>query len=119
MKGRTTREFIYKTDLWPILDKWAAETGYVLETEEKSRRVYRRGNRLLMAPTFLEIRKERNKAILEAWVSADFYLFMTLLSGKKPESRIDSGGLTAAVPRKQARDAVNRLLVQLKQPLIT
>jgi len=119
MKGRTTREFSCKTDLWPVVDSWAVETGFVLVTKEESRRVYRKGHWLLMAPAYLEIRQERNKAILEAWISADFYLILTLLTGKKPESRIESGGLTAAVPRKRARDAVNRLLVHFEQPLIS
>jgi hypothetical protein len=119
MKGRTTREFTCKTDLWPVIDSWAAETGFVLESKEKFQRIYRKGNRLLMAPAFLEIRLKGRSVTLEAWVSADFYLILTLLSGKKPESKIESGGLTAVVPRKRARDAVNRLLARFDQAPIT
>ena len=119
MKGRTTREFIWKADLWPLVEKWAAETGFVLEKQDGKCRMYRKGNRLLMAPAYLEICQERGRVTLETWVSADFYLLVSLLSGRKPESRIESGGLTAVVPRKRARDAVNRLLAKLGQASIT
>lgn len=119
MKGRTTREFSWKTELWPLVESWAAETGFVLKKQDGKRRIYRKGKRLLMAPIYLEISQERGKVMLETWVSADFYLLMSLLSGRKSESRIESGGLTAAVPRKRARDAVNRLLTRLGQAPIT
>jgi len=118
MKGRTTREFTCKSALWPVIDNWAAESGFVLETKEAARRIYRKGNRLLMAPAYLEIRQKGSKVTLEAWISADAYLILSLLTGKKPESRIDSGGLTASVPRKRARDAVNRLLAKFGQELV-
>ena len=120
MKGRTIREFSCKSDLWPIVDRWAAETGFVLDRNEELRRDYHKGHWLLMAPTHLEIHQERRGRVrLEAWVSADFYMFLSLFSGRKPESRIESGGLTAVIPRKRARAAVNQLLAKFSQSPIT
>jgi len=118
MKGRTTRTFTYRSALWPLVDSWAAENGFVLEQQGPASRVFRKGHWLLMAPVWLEIRQEGTSVTLEAWVKADFFLILTLLTGQKAESRIESGGLAAAVPRKRARDAVNKLLVNLGQPPI-
>ncbi len=115
MKGRTVREFNYRGDLWPLVDAWASETGYRLVKQEDSGRLYRKGGWLLMAPAFLEIRQDRGKVRLEAWVKADFFLVVSLLTGKKAETGIEPGGLTAAVPRKRARVDLNLLLQRLGQ----
>ena len=115
MKGRTVIEFACPRDLWPQVEAWAAETGFTLEREEDGRRTYRKGHWLLMAPAMVEIRKESRQVVLEAWVKADLFLILSLLAGKKPEARIESGGLTAAIPRRRAREAVNRLLARFGQ----
>jgi hypothetical protein len=115
MQRRTVREFNYNAELWPLVDVWAAETGFRLLQSEVSRRLYRKGRWPLMAPAFLEIRHEKGRVTLETWVNADFFLVLSMLTGKGPESRIESGGLTASVPRKRAREAVNKLLKRLNQ----
>jgi hypothetical protein len=115
MKGRTAREFSSPQDLWPQVEAWAAENGFTLDSQEGTRRVYRKGHRLLMAPAWVEIRQEGKRAILESWVTADFYLFLSILTGKKPETGIESGGLTATVPRRRAREAFNKLLARFGQ----
>ncbi|MBE0597881.1 MAG: hypothetical protein IH614_11475 [Desulfuromonadales bacterium] len=69
-----------------------------------------------MAPAFLEIRQEGGNVTLEAWVKADALLIVSFLAGQKPEMAIGAGGLTAAVPRRRARDAINPLLERLGQP---
>ncbi len=115
MKGRTVREFTYQADLWPLVDAWAAETGFKLRSEEGGRRTYRKGIWLLTAPAFVEICHEKRTVRIEAWVKADFFLVLSLLSGKEPEAGIESGGLTAAVPRKRARESLNLLLKRLGQ----
>ena len=119
MKGRTVREFPSPKNLWSQVEAWAAETGFKLDSQEEKRRVYRRGNRLLTAPLWVEIRQQGKQVVLEAWVTADFYLFLSLLSGKKPETAIESGGLTACIPRRNAREAVNRLLARFGQQPVT
>jgi hypothetical protein len=115
MKGRTVREFTYRGDLWPLVEAWANETGFRLLQQEDSGRVYRKGGWLLMAPAFLEIHQRQGRVTLAAWVKADFFLIVSLLTGKKAETGIEAGGLTAAVPRKRARQALNLLLQRLEQ----
>ncbi len=115
MKGRTVLEFPCPRDLWPQVEAWAAETGFILARQEGTRRAYRKGHWLLMAPAWVELRQEGKQVILEAWVKADSFLLLSLLAGKKPETAIDSGGLIAAVPKRRAREAVNRLLARFGQ----
>jgi len=115
VKGRTVRKFNYNSDLWPLVDAWAAETGFRLQLSNDSRRLYRKGRWPLMAPAFLEVRHEKGRVTLETWVKADFFLVLSILTGKGPETGVESGGLTASVPRKRTREAVNKLLKKLNQ----
>ena len=115
MNSRTVRTLPTPQNLWPQVDIWAAETGFRLDCQETTRRVYRKGLRLLMAPAWVEIRQDGEETILEAWVAADIFLFLSILSGKKPETGIESGGLTAMFPRRRARDSFNRLLIRFNQ----
>jgi hypothetical protein len=119
MRRRTVREFPYRQDLWPTVESWAAQTGYAEREQSEHRRLYRRGGGLLlMAPAFVEIRHEGRKVVLEAWVKADLFVILNFFTGEKPEVAIEPGGLSAAVPRKRARAAVNQLLARLQQPSI-
>ena len=118
-KSRTIREFTYNANLWVLVEKWAEKGGFTLELQEDSHRIYRKGHRLLTAPAMLEIRQQGQTVTLEAWIKADLHLVMALMTGKPPEAGIESGGLTAWIPRKRARDAVNLLLLSLGQTPIT
>ena len=71
-----------------------------------------------MAPAFLEVRREGGRVVLETWVKADMFLILSFLAGQKPETAIESGGLTASVPRRRARESVNQLLARLGQKVI-
>lgn len=115
MKGRTIREFNFKSDIWPLVDKWASENGFVLTEQETSSRTYRKGNRMLTAPAFLAIEQKRGRVVLQAWVKADMFLIMSVLTGKPAEAGVESGGLTASIPRLRAKTAVNQLLKGLGQ----
>jgi len=113
MKKRTIREFTFSEDLWPLVDSWAVDAGFTLDTVEDSYRTYRKGSWLFFAPTRLEIRQTGNRVILQVWLRAEFYMLMALMTGKPTEAGLESGGLTAWMQRKQARNAVNRLLASL------
>lgn len=119
MNRRTIVSFPCPKDFWLQVERWAAETGFSLNSRDSEKRIYRKGHRLLMAPTWVEFRREGKKVILEAWVVADMFLILSALAGKKPEAGIGSGGLTAMLPRRRARDAVNILLQRFNQKLIT
>ncbi len=119
MQGRTIRAFTCPENFWPQVERWATETGFSLACQEDSRRIYRKGHRLLMAPVWVEIRQAGEQVTLEAWIKVDFYLILSLFSGRPPETGIASGGLTAALPRRRAREAVNRLLARFDQQPVT
>jgi len=115
----TVRQFNFQGKLWPLVEAWAAETGFILAEEKKARRLYRKGRGWFMAPAMVEIRQKGGEITLTAWIKADYYLVLSLLRGEKPESGIESGGLTAAIPRRRARAAVNSLLRRLGQNPVT
>lgn len=115
MQGRTILKFPLPDNFWPEVEAWAAQTGFTLDSKEDARRLYRKGHWLLMAPAFVELRQEGRQAILEAWVKADSFLILSMLTGQKAETGIASGGLIAALPRSRAREAVNRLLARFGQ----
>ena len=119
MRRRTVLEFPCPKDLWSQVEAWAAEAGFTLDHRDKDCRHYRKGYQLLIAPTFVEIRKEGKKVVLETWVKADFFLILSLLKGERPEMGIESGGMTASVPRWKARQAVNQLLARFGQDPVT
>lgn len=50
VKGRTVREFTAGPEVWDILDRWAADTGYGLAAQDQYSRTYKRGTGLLVAP---------------------------------------------------------------------
>jgi len=115
LSTRAIREFSYQSDLWPVVDRWAAENGFVLLQQEPSRRLYRRGRLLLLGPTMVEIAENQGTITLQAWIKAELFMLMEQLMAKTPEVTIESGGLTAWVPRIKARKVVNRLLAMLGQ----
>ncbi len=119
MNKRTTISFRCPQNFWPQVESWAEQTGFVLIEKKTDRRLYRKGNRLLMAPIMVELRREEKNVTLEAWVVADMFLILSALSGKKPETGIGAGGLTAMLPRRRAREAVNILLRRFNQELLT
>lgn len=116
---RSRRDFSYAGEIWPILESWAAQSGFIEREKTPNRRLYQKRGGLLMAPAFLAVRQDGGKVILEAWVKADAFIILSFLAGQTPEMAIGSGGLTAAVPRKRARAAINPLLERLGQPPIT
>lgn len=119
MNKRTIVSFNQPRNFWAQVDSWATQTGFVLTDKKANQRRYRKGNRLLMAPILVDLRQEGKNAVLEAWVAADRFLILSVLAGKKPETGIESGGLTAMVPRRRAREAVNSLLCRFNQKPLT
>lgn len=119
MNRRTIVSFPCPKDFWLQVETWAAETGFNLNSRDGEQRLYRKGHRLLMAPIWVALRREGKMVTLEAWVVADMFLFLSALAGKKPEAGIGSGGLTALLPRRRGRQAVNILLRRFNQKPIT
>lgn len=115
MNRRTTINFACPKNFWPQVENWATECGFSLNSRDGERRFYRKGHRLLMAPIWVMLHCDQKTVTLETWVVADRFLILSALAGKKPETGIESGGLTAMVPRRRAREAVNQLLRRFNQ----
>lgn len=118
MRSRTIRDFSVPKDIWPIVERWAQNEGFRLTGDDGSKRSYQKGQGLLILPTKLEISQSDGNAHLEAWIHASFINRLFSMFLLPEELAIESGGLRAVIPRTISRDAVNRLLVQVAQPLI-
>ena len=115
MNKRTTLRFNSARDIWPAVEKWANENGYVRKGSVGHERLYQKGLGLLVAPMMLKVRQENEEANLEAWISPNKFtrvMSFFLLPG---EMGIESGGWVMVLRRKIARKAVNALLAQLGQ----
>lgn len=119
MSSRTIRDFSVPKDIWPMVERWAESEGFRLVSEEGPKRSYQKGHGLLILPTKLEITQSDGSVHLEAWIHAAFINRLFSLFLLPEELTIESGGMRTVIPRTISRDAVNRLMVQLAQPLIT
>jgi hypothetical protein len=119
MKSRTVRDFTVPTDIWPAVDNWATTEGFTLIDDNGSRRAYAKTNGTL-APTFnVEIGNDNEKVHLEAWLTTTPFGRALSFFTKPEEVMVESGGSGMLIPRATARDRINRLMIQLGQPLIT
>ena len=118
MNSRTIRDFNVPTDIRHRVEKWAETEGFRLLDDDGTKRRYQKGHGLLVLPTMFEISIIDGDVHFEAWIHASMFhrIFSFFLF---PENIwLESGGLLAVIPRTISRDAVNRLLVQIGQPLI-
>jgi hypothetical protein len=120
MSSRTVIDFQVGNadDTWKAIDQWAQENGYNQKEASGSFKRFQKGVGFLVAPMMLEVTIEGQNAHLEAWVRANLFVRAMALFIVPSEMGIHSGGVKMAVPRKIARNAVNKLLEQLNQPLI-
>ncbi len=118
MSSRTTLTIPQNGDIWPIIDTWAAETGYKLKENRGSERLYQKGTGFLVAPMMLKVVSSGGQATLEAWIRVGTFVRLMALFLVPSEMGIQSGGFKLVIPRKTARTAVNKLLPRLGAPLI-
>ena len=119
MNSRTIRDFTVPTDIWPVFERWAATEGYRLIDDRGTARSYQKGFGLLILPTKLEIDQTGGDVHLEAWIHVQMLSRVLSFFMLPEEIKLDSGGISAVIPRSISRDAVNRLMVQLGRPMIT
>lgn len=118
MNTRTTLQFTFQDDIWPIVDQWAQLNGYKLKISNGEDRTYQKGTGFLVAPMMLRIVKEGENITLEAWAYANIVVRIMALFMIPEEMHINPGGFRMSIPRKIARDAVNKLLKTIGQPEI-
>ncbi|MBI3968820.1 MAG: hypothetical protein HY329_24550 [Chloroflexi bacterium] len=118
MRKRTIREFEVATPPWPVVEAWAGERGFLRTASDERRRVYQRGRGWLMSPAILEIRHADGRVSLEAWIRNALFSRLVTLFILPAEIAVESGGMTAMVPRRIARVQLNDLLSRFGQPPI-
>jgi hypothetical protein len=119
MNSRTIRDFTVPTNIWPAVERWAQTEGFRILEDGGTKRLYQKGFGLLILPTKLEISQTDHDVHLEAWIHGALINRIFSLFLLPAEITIESGGIKAVIPRTISRDTVNRLMIQLAQPLIT
>lgn len=118
MNTRTTLQFTYDGDIWPTIEQWAQLNGYKLKIANGEDRTFQKGTGMLVAPMMFRVVKEGSNITIEAWAYANTFVRVCALYLIPEEMHINPGGFVMSIPRKIARDAVNRLLRTLQQPEI-
>ena len=116
---RAIRTFPASADLWEKTDQWANLTGFKQIGREGDYAVYSKGAGFFTAPRKLSMAVKDGTATLEAWVASGLFVRILALFILPAEITIESGGMTAVLPRKQGRTDVNKLMQLLGQPEIT
>ncbi|MEW6360881.1 MAG: hypothetical protein ACK42A_01385 [Pyrinomonadaceae bacterium] len=119
MNSRTLRDFTVPADIWPLVEKWAETEGFKLIESSDERRFYQKGDGVIVSSTRLVITRNGDKVKLETWLESNLFTRLFTLFLAPRELALEPGGIALAVPRSIARDAVNRLLIKLGQPLIS
>ena len=115
---RAIIEFASNGDPWPVILEWAQQTKYRPIQRTDGAAHFQKGLGFWVAPQNLFVDVQSDKVKLEAWISANLFVRSMSLCILPGEITIESGGFTAALPRKMARSDVNKLLEQLGQPLL-
>jgi hypothetical protein len=119
MAARTVRDFQAGFDITPWVDAWAQQNHYGFRgVSPDGTRNYQRGNGLLTGSMPMTVRQYGPSVHLEAWIHATLMARISALFLIPTDMGIESGGVRGIIPRNMARDAVNKLLVQLGQPPI-
>ena len=119
MAARTVREFEVGGDIATAVDAWARANHYGFRgVSPDGTRNYQRGTGVLTGAMPFSVRQTGSVVHLEAWIHATLVARISALFLIPTDMGIESGGFKGAVPRSVAREAVNRLLVQLGQPPI-
>ncbi len=115
MTKRTPISFQSGQSIWPTVEKWAAENGYKLVSQDGSGRTFQKGVGFLVAPMMLSLAQSGDTVAGEAWIRAGLFVRIMALFLLPAEMGIESGGFKGVLPRKIARTAVNKLLTALGQ----
>ena len=119
MAARTVRDFQVGFDVAPLVDAWAQANHYGFRgASPDGTRKYQRGNGILTGAMPLTVRQTGGGVHLEAWIHSTLVARITALFLIPVDMGIESGGMKGVLPRKIARESVNKLLSQLGQPPI-
>ena len=110
--------FQHEGNIWPTVERWASDNGYRQKNAQDTERTYQKGVGFLVAPMMFKIRSENQETTAEAWIRVNGLVRLMTLFIVPSEMGIESGGFRLVAPRRTARKAVNKLLVQLGAAVI-
>jgi hypothetical protein len=100
---KTAIKLNFARSIWPVIEKWAEDTGYNLETSDENSRLYVRKSEDSNAKIYVTFSQVDADVRIKAWFSDPI----------RNELKIDSPSLYSALPRKQAVSEIQNLLVML------
>jgi hypothetical protein len=117
MAKRTTRNFEFARDVWPVVETWARERDFTERSRAGSRRRYQQGHGMMVAPKVVEVKRDGNRVEIQGFVTVGILnriMTLAIMPGELDLGR----GYMAMIPRSTARRDVDMLLQRLAQPPI-
>ena len=118
MNARTIRSFNVPVDIWKIVENWAKTENFTSDESKQDRRKWHKSGGVLNSKINVEVLKDGDAYRLEAWLEPSLLTRIITIFAASREMALESGGYVLVLQRTEARDAVNRLLIDLGQPLI-
>jgi hypothetical protein len=118
MTARTHVSFLSAANVWPAVERWSNIEDASMKASAASERLDQKGRGLLVAPMMYSFRQEGDQVAVEAWVRCNTLVRLCSLFILPSEMGIESGGFKGVLPRKIAREALNRLLQQFGAPAV-
>jgi hypothetical protein len=116
MESKTVRDFRVNGDVTAIADAWASANNFKLRVvDPDGTRRYQRGQGLMVNAQHALLRQSGSDVHLEAWTHATLLDRIAVLGMMPANMAVDGGGLRGRIPRKRAKESVNKLLAQLGQ----
>ena len=113
--SRTTRDFKFEGDIWPIVEDWAKMTRFKLKESSKTRKLYVKSWGIAIDSMMLEIKKTEEKIRLEAWVKVTPIWWSPMEVPIESKYSVNYGWVPQT---KKTRRLVNKLLEKFGQPEI-
>ena len=116
--SRTILDFSFNGNVFPILEKWAAENSFNTRNGVEGTIECQRGGGVMMTPVLLQIRQTGNNIHLETWLQVDILTEFITLFNAPAQSAIDSSAKLLWREKEIARLYINKFLKELGQPPI-
>jgi hypothetical protein len=118
MTARTRFAFPCGWDIWGVVERWSNIEDAALKGGGGAQRLYQKGRGLMVAPMMYSFTQANGQIYVEAWVRCNMFARLASFFILPAEMSIESGGFKGVLPRKIAREALNRLLAQIGGPQI-
>lgn len=117
MDAQTNFTVIKTDNFFQVIETWAKAEGWKLLGDKSDMKVknYQRGYGFWTAPMKLELVDKGSEVEAKAWIPANLFVRLMTLFIIPKQMGIESGGFKGVLPRKIARESINRLIESLGQ----